>query len=158
MPVAASPAPRNRICLVGKLAAADAQRGEQPGQRDRGRALNVVVEDRNIVAVFVEQAERGVIGEILELDQHAGEGCARRGDEFVDEVIIGLSAQALLAQADIITVVQQILVVGADVQHDRQAILRMDAGAGGIERQLADRNAHAVARRDRQGPGCARRR
>ena len=85
-----------------------------------------------------------MIGEILKLDQHTREGFARRRDEFIDEVIKGLSAQALLAQADIITVVQEILIVGADVEHDRQAIFRMDAGAGGIKRKLADRNAHAV--------------
>ncbi len=85
-----------------------------------------------------------MIGEILELDHDAGEGLARRGDEFVDELVIGGTAQAPLAHADIVGVVQQRLVVGADIQHHRQAELRMDAGAGGIERQLADRNTHAV--------------
>ena len=136
--------PQEQDSLVGKLAAADTQRGEQPGQRDRGRSLNVVIEDRNVVTVFVKQAERGVIGKILKLDQHTREGFARRRDEFIDEIIIGLSAHAFLAQADIITVVQKILIVGADIQHDGQAIFRMDAGAGGIKRKLADRNAHAV--------------
>ena len=64
--------------------------------------------------------------------------------EFVDEVIIGRAGEPPLAQADIIGVVQKLLVVGADVEHDRQAELRMHAGAGGIERELADRDAHAV--------------
>ena len=38
----------------------------------------------------------------------------------------------------------QLLVVGADVERHRQARVRIDAGAGGVERELADRNAHAV--------------
>ena len=77
MPVAASPAPRNRNVCSDELAAGDAQRREQPGERDRRGALDVVVEGRNLLAVFVQQAERLVIGEILELDQHAGESGAR---------------------------------------------------------------------------------
>ena len=85
-----------------------------------------------------------MIGEILELDHDAGEGFARRGDEFVDELVIGSTGQALLTHTDIVGVVQQGLVVGADIQHHRQAELRMDAGAGGIERQFADRDTHSI--------------
>ena len=75
-----------------------------------------------------------MIGEILELDHDAGERRARRGDKFVDELVIGSAAQAPLAHADIIGIVQQRLVIGADVKHHRQAELRMNTGAGGIER------------------------
>ena len=85
-----------------------------------------------------------MIGEVLELDQHAGESGARGGDELVDEFVVGRAGEPLLADADVIGVVEQSLVVGADVEHHRQAELGMNAGAGGVERQLADRNAHAV--------------
>ncbi len=85
-----------------------------------------------------------MIGEILELDQHAGKGLARGGDEFVDEFVISRTAQAFLPHADIIGIVQEVFVVGADVQHHRQAVFRVDAGAGRVKRKLADRNAHAV--------------
>ncbi len=64
--------------------------------------------------------------------------------ELVDEAVIGLARQPPLAQAEIIGIAQQLFVVGADVEHDRQALLRMHAGAGRIERELADRNTHAV--------------
>ena len=130
--------------LLAELAAGHAQRREQAGERDRRRALDVVVERRNLVAVFVQQAERRVIGEILELDQHAGEDLARGGDEFVDEFVIGRAGEPLLAQADVIGIGQKRFVVGADVEHHRQAELRVNAGAGRVERELADRNAHAV--------------
>ena len=85
-----------------------------------------------------------MVGEILELDHDAGESFTRRGNELVDELVIRRAAQAPLTRADIVGIVQQRFVVGADIKHDRQAELWMDAGAGGIKRQLADRNAHAV--------------
>ena len=53
-------------------------------------------------------------------------------------------AQPALRQADVERVVEQLLVLGADVERDRQARLRVDAGAGRVERQLADRDAHAI--------------
>ena len=37
-----------------------------------------------------------------------------------------------------------LLIVGADIEQDRQRGRRMQPGAGGVERQLADRNAHAA--------------
>ena len=52
--------------------------------------------------------------------------------------------QAPLAQPDVQRVLQQGFVVRADVQHHRQALARMQAGAGRVQRQLADRDAHAV--------------
>ena len=48
------------------------QRGEDAGERHGCSALDVVVEDAGVVAIFVQQAEGRVVGEILELDQHPG--------------------------------------------------------------------------------------
>ena len=144
MPVAASPAPRNNTRLLSKFSAGHAQRREQARERHRGRALNVIVEDIYLVAIFVQQPERRVIGEIFELNQHPGEGLARSNDEFVHEFVVSRASQAFLPQADIIAIIEKILVVGADVQHDRQTVLRVDPGAGRIERKFADRDAHAV--------------
>src|SRR5450759_507535 len=88
------------------------QRREQPRERHRGRSLDVVVEDGYPVAIFVQQPERRVIGEILELDQHPGESLARSGDEFLNKLVVRGAAQAFLAHTDIIGIVQQGLVVG----------------------------------------------
>ncbi|CCJ96999.1 hypothetical protein BN130_3343 [Cronobacter malonaticus 507] len=49
-----------------------------------------------------------------------------------------------MTPAHIERIVQQLLIVGADIQHDRQRIRRADAAAGGVERELADRNPHAA--------------
>ena len=62
--------------LRANVAAGDAQRREQARQRDRGRALDVVVEHADAVAVLREQPERVLVGEVLELDQHAGQELA----------------------------------------------------------------------------------
>src|SRR5690349_16147116 len=45
--------------------------------------------------------------------------------------------------ADIERIAQVVGVIGADVEQHRQRRARMQSGASGIERQLADRNAHA---------------
>ena len=50
----------------------------------------------------------------------------------------------VLAQAEVERVVEQSLVVRADIENDRQAVLRRHAGASRVERELADRDAHAA--------------
>ncbi len=86
-----------------------------------------------------------MIGKILELEQHARERLARCGDEFIHELIICCAAHTFLAQADIIGIVQQGLIVSAYIQHHRQTKLRVYPRAGGVKRELPDRNAHAVS-------------
>jgi hypothetical protein len=46
--------------------------------------------------------------------------------------------------AEIQHVVPQLLVVGPDVERHRQAGFRIDARSGGVDRQLSDRDTHAV--------------
>ena len=65
-------------------------------------------------------------------------------DEGGDERVIGVAAHPLVLPADILRIVQVLAAVGADVENDRQRRRRMQPGAGGIERELADRNAHAA--------------
>jgi hypothetical protein len=50
----------------------------------------------------------------------------------------------MLRQAAVERIVEEVLVLRADVQRDREAGIRVYTGAGGIERQLANRDAHAV--------------
>ena len=66
------------------------------------------------------------------------------GDEFVNELTIFRTAAALLAQTKVQRIVQIFFAVRADVENDRQRLFRSNAGAGGIERELAAGNAHAV--------------
>ena len=130
--------------LIGELLSGDAQRGEDPGQRDAGGALDVVVEGADLVAIARQDRDGVDVGEVLPLDAAFRVELLHRRHELVDEGQIFVAAHAVLAQAEIERVVEQSLIVRADVENDRQAVLRRHAGAGGVERELADRDAHAA--------------
>ena len=129
--------------LLRQLAAADTQRPQQPRQGHRAGALDVVVEQADPVAVVLQQAEGVAIAKVLQLDQGAGEGVLYRADEFLHQGIVGLAALAPALQAQVQGIVEKVLVIGAHVQGDRQALGGMDAGAGGVQGQFAHRDAHA---------------
>src|SRR6185436_5255117 len=68
-------------------------RGVDAGQRDRGRALDVVVEAQHAIPVFREQRVRVRRQKILELDQRGGISRLYGDDEFLDEIEVGLTGQ-----------------------------------------------------------------
>ena len=131
-------------CLLGDVLTGDAAGAQQAGQCHGGGALNVVVEGADPVAVLLEQSERVAGGEVLELDQRFREQLPRRGDELLHEIVVLAPAQPLLADADVELVLQQLLVVRSHVECDGERESRMHAGAGRVERELADRNAHPM--------------
>ena len=69
---------------------------------------------------------------------------AHRLDESRDQIVVFVTAKAFVLPADIERIAQVLLVVGAGVEQDRQCRSRMQPGAGGVERQLADRNPHTA--------------
>jgi len=85
-----------------------------------------------------------VVGEVLELHDHAGEHDLGRLDELFEQLVVRGPREAPLVDADVQRIVQQGLVVGADVEHDRQAAPRMQAGERRVQRELADWDPHAV--------------
>ena len=131
-------------CLLRHALARDALRRHYASDRDRGGALDVVVETADLVAVTPQQPECVVVREILELHDDPREDFLRRRDEFLDQRIVGRPGQAPLAQAEIQRIRQQGRVVRADVEHDRQAAPGMQPGARGVQREFADGDAHAV--------------
>ena len=122
----------------------DPQRRQQGSGRDRRGALDVVVEGAEAIAVALEQTSGIGAGEILPLQQHVRPARVDRRDECVDEIIVVLAADALMAPADIERIGEALGIVGAGVEQDRQRRRRMQTGAGGVERELADRDAHAA--------------
>ena len=130
--------------LIGELLSSDAQRGDDPGQRNAGGALDVVVEGADLVAIARQDRDGVEVGEVLPLDAAFRVELLHRRHELINERQILFAADALLAQAQIEWVVEQGLIVRADIENDRQAVLRRHAGAGGIERELAERDAHAA--------------
>ncbi len=129
---------------VAKFLAADTGRCMHGGSRNRPGALDIVIERRQMVAVAVQDLEGDVLVEILPLDDDLGENRACRLDELVDDGEIRIATQAVLAPPQVPGIVEQLLVVGANVEADRQGARRMNAGSDAIERQLADTDRHAA--------------
>ena len=129
--------------LVGELGPGDPAGGHDDGQGDGGGPLDVVVERAEAVAVAVEQPVGVGQGEVLPLEQHAGQGAVHRLDERLDEVVVGLAPQPLVPPAEVERVGQVLGVVGAGVEVDRKRPRGVDAAAERVERELADRDAHA---------------
>jgi hypothetical protein len=78
------------------------------------------------------------------LHESARKHLAHGFDELLYERGVGLAAQPRLVPADVLLVVQQRLVVGADVEADGQRLRGMYPAAGAVERELADRDCHAA--------------
>src|SRR5207245_10875 len=64
--------------------------------------------------------------------------------DLLDERVVGLAAQARMPPAQVQLVGEQGGVVGADVEADRERARGVDAGGGGVERELAHRDGHAA--------------
>ncbi len=128
--------------LLAELAAGDAQRREDARQRNRRGALDIVVERRDPVPVFLQQPEGILAGEVLELDDDAGKELLRGRDEFIDQRVIFVAAQARLGQAQVERVREEGRIVGANVEEHRQAGTGRDSRARGVERELADGDSH----------------
>jgi hypothetical protein len=93
---------------------------------------------------FVSRRNALWLAKVLELHHHTRERLHGRADELLDQLVVGRTGEARPVQAEVERIVAQRRVVGADVEHHRQALRGVDAGACGVERELADRNAHAA--------------
>ena len=133
---------KEQEALVGELLPVEAQGSKDAGQRHPGSALDVVVEGADLLGIARQNRHRVHVGKILPLDAASRIKRLDGVDELVDEGQILRAAQARLAKAEIEGVLEQLLIVRADVQDDRQAILGRYAGAGRVERKLAEWDAH----------------
>ena len=136
--------PHEHHPLLGDALVASLAGRHQGAYHHRGGTLDVVVEAAQLVAVTRQQRHRVGLGEVLELQQHAGPAALHRGDELREEGVVLFLGDARMPPAHVHGVVQQRLVVGAHVQHDRLGVGGTDAATGGVERKLADGNPHAA--------------
>ena len=134
----------NHDPLIGELLALDPERGEDAGQGNGTGTLNVVVERQHPVAVALQDGEGVVLAQVLPLDQRSREQAGERLDELGDQLVVGLARHPLAAPAEIQVVLQQLPVVGADVQADGQGCGGIDACTGRVQRKLAHRDRHTA--------------
>ena len=113
-------------------------------QRDRGRALDVIVETENAFPMPVEQSGRVVLGEVLPLQKDVRPPSLHLVDELLEERVVLVGGDAGLTKTEVIRAAEAILVVCADVQHDRQCAGRVDTAKGRVQAEFADGDAHAA--------------
>ena len=130
--------------LLARPRAGDAHARQDRRQRDRARALHVVVEDPAAVAVVLEDPAGVGWPEVLEVQQRVrkqGRCCLH---VCLDQRVVALAPNAAVAVADVHRVFEQRLAIGADVEHHRDHATGMDARGGRVDRELADRDRHPV--------------
>ena len=91
-----------------------------------------------------EEPSRVLLGEVFPLHEHAGAAVLQHVDQLVDQLVVLLVAGTSAARSEIERIRQQRLVVRPDIDHDRQRRRRVDTAHGGVQRELADRDAHAT--------------
>lgn len=140
--------------------------GHDGSQGNAAGALNIVVETRNIGPILVENAPRYVSSQVskqnIAENNEKGQGGTAEGeggstvgqakvfkvnigsrvkmprglDKAVDKVGVLPTADALVPQAQVQLVVEELLVVGAAVQDDGEGPVGVDAGAERGENEL----------------------
>lgn len=129
--------------------------GSQDSSKGHCRgSLNVVVEGRQSMSVLVQDVKSRARVEVFPLHDTFRIDFLYPGHKGLDELIVLFSTKPLLAITSIVRVIQQLLVVGPDIETDWQCMGRMDTTAGNVERKLADRNAHSCNRSADTIPGC----
>src|SRR6202035_1807580 len=107
-------------------------------------ALDIVVEGDDSIAIALEHSGSVVLGEILPLQQHKRPASPDSAYEGFYEIIVILAANPLMPPTDIERIGEAVLVVGPDIENDGQGGRGVEPAAGGVKRQLADRDSHAV--------------
>ena len=96
-------------------------------EHHRRGALNVVVEAQRVAAIPLENRIRVLGLEIFKLNQRVRPAVAHAANKLLDEVVVLLALQTRVLTSEIIRVVQQIRVVRAHVQDDREHVLGIES-------------------------------
>lgn len=107
---------------------------------DRAGALDVVVERRDLIAITLEDGESGILREILPLDDRVREALLHCVYELIKERIILVSAKALMPNAEVDGIADQIDALGADIERDRHGMEGAHPAADRIKRELSNRD------------------
>src|SRR4030067_1511864 len=92
----------------------------------------------------MQQPEGVPVAEVFELNAGFRKDLLNAGDKLVHQFVVLLAAQTPLRQPYVERILEQGLVVRADIQRDRQTLRGTDGCAYGVQRELSHRDAHAV--------------
>mmetsp|Transcript_24540 Transcript_24540/g.38620 ORF Transcript_24540/g.38620 Transcript_24540/m.38620 type:complete len:346 (-) Transcript_24540:131-1168(-) len=123
----------------------DATSGHQSRKSDGGSTLDIVIERTDLVAISVEQAEGIAVAKVLELNEEPWVLVVQGHNQFINELIVLLALHPRIRGSSIEGIVDETLGIGSDVDRDGQAASRGDARAGGVEVELANRDAHSIS-------------
>src|SRR5262249_18275963 len=116
--------------LIGDLLFRDAQRRQYSSKRHSRGALDVVVERADLVAVALEDRHGIDVRKVFPLDAAFRIELLHSRHELFNECRIFVAADAALAQSKVERVLDQSVIIGADIEHDWQTVLRWNAGTG----------------------------
>lgn len=85
-----------------------------------------------------------LVAKVLELQYGRRKALVDRPHKLVHQLVVFLLADAFSSDAEIVGVVEQLFVVRADVDDDRQRRFGSNAAGGNVQRELSDADRHAV--------------
>ena len=123
-PMLAEPAPSMTICCSFKTLPRHLGGAENGPQGHCRRPLNVIIEGEQFIAIA--QQKRPGMGscEVFPLQASPGKFLLHRLNELVDEVVVSLAADPLVAPAEVLRIAEPFGVVGSHIQNNRQRPFR----------------------------------
>ena len=108
--------------------------GRQQGAHGNGRRpLYIIIKTANMLAKTLQQGHRISLGEILKLQHGIGPAPPDRIDKTLQELIVLLLVDTLVARAHIHRVIAELFVISANIEHDRQGVGRAYTAAGCVQ-------------------------
>jgi len=124
--------------------ALDTYRTKDACQRHCCCALNIVVEGADLCAIPVEQVKGSGVAKVLKLYHHSRETLHQSHQHLLAKCIVLASPDTCLLQPRVEFVIDQRLRVGAHVDREWDAPVRMDSTAGSVQVEFSHRDAHAI--------------
>ena len=120
---------------------------DRPQNRSKGngrRALNVIVEGQQLIAVTLEDGPGVRSRKVFPLETRRRELLLHRCHELIDEVKVRLTGHTLVPPAEIFRILDPFGIIGPDIQYDRQRPLRANSADQRVQRELANRDTQAA--------------
>src|SRR5690242_17965735 len=130
--------------LIAEAAARDADRRKDGAGGDGSRALNIVVEGNELIAIAVQDWAGVRFGKVLPLKERVRELLFHGLNETIDEIIVFVTGDSFVAPSEVLGIGEALLIVGSHVENDGQSLRGRDASNQSVERELADRDAESA--------------